>query len=794
MSVWRRLQRVGKKAAKFQVTASLHELNIECSRHYIPGNLVVVWSRRSRRYSSKSFEPAKTSDNANSFKYVWPMPENVEFVTTLYRNEKAIQFEEKEWTCQIEDIGSKGMGVLSGSTLSIRRRVLATRQIDLAEFVSNLPIQTNLKIVMRLASKKLISATVLLTLNSVIIKAGEATDEDMISIASLMSLSRTGSFNAGSSVTINDFGGVAALLPVTTRTADKGVSDSYSFSNSSFHTDLSKLTAKLQALERRQINPLAESPIKTDTGVLNYNSELNNSEITISDSQNQASFPSTFDDMQEESAITSIGKIVPSPSESKSISNQSRYDLLVWCQSVTKSYDNIQIVDLTTSFQNGLAFCAILHHFFPDRIDYGSLSSNNSLQNCRLAFDVASKLGIPRVLDPSEVVSNSHSPDLLSMMTYLHQIRTLCCERTIANGANSACANDSSVFSEIIGQCFTKTNSSETNHSLHQVENLLGVNSNGAETNLIRDDKAVRSSPTKKGVLLMNYEHMLAKARSLLQQSRSNYLAPTSQPGALPPLAYPRKMRPISGSLTAIHSIDEHFGQNRIPERIMTTATGERKYQLYDPKMYTKCRKSQKTLHGFNSDGTICIPCTDTTLNSICKPFRFSTSNIIPTLSKPPESTAGVRLSPEQLKVRRLRLSQMSLFASGRGSGAPVPVRIDEGNKTDDHTHISTVNKNQGSSINSTSFNALLSVSNYISNEQAELEEEQKELDKEAAVLERRLRQQMTYEPGTALEEELFKRWFILVSKKNALIHRGFQLSIISMKISSAIQGVRIHG
>ncbi|KAH8854657.1 EH domain-binding protein 1 [Schistosoma japonicum] len=341
MSVWRRLQRVGKKAAKFQVTASLHELNIECSRHYIPGNLVVVWSRRSRRYSSKSFEPAKTSDNANSFKYVWPMPEN---------------------------IGSKGMGVLSGSTLSIRRRVLATRQIDLAEFVSNLPIQTNLKIVMRLASKKLISATVLLTLNSVIIKAGEATDEDMISIASLMSLSRTGSFNAGSSVTINDFGGVAALLPVTTRTADKGVSDSYSFSNSSFHTDLSKLTAKLQALERRQINPLAESPIKTDTGVLNYNSELNNSEITISDSQNQASFPSTFDDMQEESAITSIGKIVPSPSESKSISNQSRYDLLVWCQSVTKSYDNIQIVDLTTSFQNGLAFCAILHHFFPDRM------------------------------------------------------------------------------------------------------------------------------------------------------------------------------------------------------------------------------------------------------------------------------------------------------------------------------------------------------------------------------------------------------------------------------------------
>ncbi|VDQ17392.1 unnamed protein product [Trichobilharzia regenti] len=52
------------------------------------------------------------------------------------------------------------------------------------------------------------------------------------------------------------------------------------------------------------------------------------------------------------------------------MSTQSRYDLLVWCQKVTKDYDNIQIIDLTTSFQNGLALCAILHHFFPDRMSF----------------------------------------------------------------------------------------------------------------------------------------------------------------------------------------------------------------------------------------------------------------------------------------------------------------------------------------------------------------------------------------------------------------------------------------
>ncbi|VDP92290.1 unnamed protein product [Echinostoma caproni] len=123
MSVWRRLQRVGKKAAKFQFTTSLQELTIECNRQYRPGTFVIVWSRRSRRYTSK--------------------------------------------------VGNVTTSRLSGP--SVRRRVLATRQIDLSEFAANIPTQTSLKVVMRLASKKLASASLLLTLHSVIMKEGEAT-------------------------------------------------------------------------------------------------------------------------------------------------------------------------------------------------------------------------------------------------------------------------------------------------------------------------------------------------------------------------------------------------------------------------------------------------------------------------------------------------------------------------------------------------------------------------------------------------------------------------------------------
>ncbi|CAH8436685.1 unnamed protein product [Schistosoma bovis] len=589
----------------------------------------------------------------------------------------------------------------------------------------------------------------------------------MISIASLMSLSRTGSFNVGSGVTINDLGGVAAFSPTTARLSNVDDFNSHSFSNSTFHTDLSELTAKLQSLERRQIDPLVESPIKANGNFSDYSSELDNSKITLNSSKNQDSLSSTVDDMLTKPLIPTFDKTIPNSTELKPISTQSRYDLLLWCQLVTKSYDNIQIVDLTTSFQNGLAFCAILHHFFPDRIDYNSLSSENPLQNCRLAFDVASKLGVPRVLDPSEVVSKSRSPDLLSMMTYLHQIRTFCCERTKNNDENSPCTNDNLVLNGIFEQCI-KTNNSETNHSLQKIENPPDENSNNAKNNLTNPDKAVRSTPKKK-IPLMNYEHMLAKARSLLQQSRLNYLAPTSRPGALPPLAHPRKPHPISGSLTAIHSVDENFNRNPVTEESLTniTLTDGQNHRLTDTKLCTS---------------TICIPNVDTSLNSISKPFRFSTSNIFPTLSKPPQSTVDTRFSPEQMKVRRLRLSQMNLFASGRGSGAPVPIRIGEhhlDNKMDNRTQVSTSIKNQGTLVNNSSSNALLSVSNYISNEQAELEEAQKKLDKEAAVLEQRLRQQMAYEPGTALEEELLRRWFILVNKKNALIHRGFQLSIM---------------
>lgn len=41
-------------------------------------------------------------------------------------------------------------------------------------------------------------------------------------------------------------------------------------------------------------------------------------------------------------------------------------NLLEWCKEITKDYPGVKVTNLTTSWRNGLAFCAIIHYFRPD--------------------------------------------------------------------------------------------------------------------------------------------------------------------------------------------------------------------------------------------------------------------------------------------------------------------------------------------------------------------------------------------------------------------------------------------
>uniref|UniRef100_A0A4W5QUB4 EH domain binding protein 1 like 1 n=1 Tax=Hucho hucho TaxID=62062 RepID=A0A4W5QUB4_9TELE len=97
--------------------------------------------------------------------------------------------------------------------------------------------------------------------------------------------------------------------------------------------------------------------------------------------------------------------------------------LLEWCQEVTKGYKGVKVTNFNTSWRNGLAFCAILHHFYPDEIDFEALETNDIKLNNKKAFDGFAALGISRLMEPSDMVLLS-VPDRLIVMTYLSQIRT----------------------------------------------------------------------------------------------------------------------------------------------------------------------------------------------------------------------------------------------------------------------------------------------------------------------------------------------------------------------------------
>ncbi|CAF3404439.1 unnamed protein product [Rotaria sp. Silwood1] len=93
--------------------------------------------------------------------------------------------------------------------------------------------------------------------------------------------------------------------------------------------------------------------------------------------------------------------------------------LLLWCQMKTADYSNVNVRNFTTSWKDGLAFCALIHKHRPDLIpQYKTLTKDNPNHNLQLAFDICEKrLGISRLLDPEDV--NVEYIDEKSIITYI---------------------------------------------------------------------------------------------------------------------------------------------------------------------------------------------------------------------------------------------------------------------------------------------------------------------------------------------------------------------------------------
>ena len=98
-----------------------------------------------------------------------------------------------------------------------------------------------------------------------------------------------------------------------------------------------------------------------------------------------------------------------------------RNALLKWCQTRTANYANIDITNFSSSWNDGLALCALLHTYLPGAIPFETLTSSDVRHNFQVAFQAAESIGIPTSLDIDELAS-SDRPDWQSIMTYITAI------------------------------------------------------------------------------------------------------------------------------------------------------------------------------------------------------------------------------------------------------------------------------------------------------------------------------------------------------------------------------------
>uniref|UniRef100_A0A671U1B2 F-actin monooxygenase n=1 Tax=Sparus aurata TaxID=8175 RepID=A0A671U1B2_SPAAU len=93
--------------------------------------------------------------------------------------------------------------------------------------------------------------------------------------------------------------------------------------------------------------------------------------------------------------------------------------LLTWCQKQTQGYRGVDVTNLTSSWKNGLALCALMHRQRPEIIDYDSLNEEDVAGNNQLAFDLAEReFGIQPVTTGKEMAAEAE-PDKLLMVLYL---------------------------------------------------------------------------------------------------------------------------------------------------------------------------------------------------------------------------------------------------------------------------------------------------------------------------------------------------------------------------------------